>query len=67
MCTDRSNACCFCANPHRRFASFGCIGSRYKTLVSETIVSTEKDSEWHEPKKDDAKPKKDGDILSFCW
>ncbi len=67
MCTDISNACCSCANPLWRFAGFGCKGSRYKTLLQEIIVSAEKEFECLKPKKDDAKPKKDGDILSFCW
>ena len=36
-------------------------------LLQEIIVSAEKEFECLKPKKDDAKPKKDGDILSFCW
>lgn len=53
--------------PFGDLPGFGCKGSRYKTLLQEIIVSAEKEFECLKPKKDDAKPKKDGDILSFCW
>lgn len=51
MCTDTSNACYSSANPRRRFASFGCIGSLPKTHSGISATQIQEDEESGKKKK----------------
>lgn len=51
MCTDTSNACYSSANPRRRFASFGCIGSLSKTHSGISATQIQDDEESRKKKK----------------